>query len=44
MQLDNMTTEALQEHRKQLQAEIQRLDAMQQAKKIQLNSAYGALG
>lgn len=27
-----------------LSAEIQRLDAMQQAKKIQLNSAYGALG
>ena len=42
--LTKMTKEALLEHRSQIEKEIARSHNMQLAKKIQLNSAYGALG
>ena len=41
---ENMTMEDLQELRRQTINEIARCNNMQMAKKIQLNSAYGALG
>lgn len=42
--LTQMTKEELLEHRAQLEKEIARCHNMQIAKKIFLNSAYGALG
>lgn len=42
--ITKMTTEELLEHRSSIEKEIARSHNMQLAKKIQLNSAYGALG
>jgi ribosomal protein L29 len=42
--LTQMTKEELLEHRNSLEKEIARCHNMQLAKKIQLNSVYGALG
>jgi hypothetical protein len=42
--LEQLTMEELQELRRQTINEIARCNNMQMAKKIQLNSAYGALG
>lgn len=44
MNYQQMTTEELREHRRHLSNEVSRLNNMQMARKIQLNSAYGALG
>ena len=42
--LTQLTDKELRELRMRTETEISRLDNMQMAKKIQLNSAYGALG
>lgn len=42
--LEKLPPDTPSNERDKLKAEIQRLDAMQQAKKVGLNSAYGALG
>lgn len=43
MNLENMTMEELQALRRQKEVEVSRYHNLQHAKKIQLNSAYGAL-
>ena len=44
MNLQELTTEELQQHRTQAINEISKYNNIQMAKKIQLNSAYGAVG
>jgi|SaaInlStandDraft_6_1057023.scaffolds.fasta_scaffold97712_3 hypothetical protein len=44
MNLQELTTEELQQHRTQAINEISKYSNIQMAKKIQLNSAYGAVG
>ena len=44
MNYDQMSLEELKKERKRLSNEVSRLNNMQMARKIQLNSAYGALG
>lgn len=39
-----LTDKELQEYRRQLEKDIARYDNLQLAKKLSLNSAYGALG
>ena len=42
--IKNLTTEVLLEHRRQELKNISRYNNLQLAKKVTLNSAYGALG
>lgn len=42
--LSTLTDKELQEYRGQLERDIARYDNLQLAKKVSLNSAYGALG
>jgi hypothetical protein len=42
--LTQLTTEDLRAYRMQVEAQISKYSNLQLAKKVQLNSAYGALG
>lgn len=42
--ITKMSDKELQEHRRQLEQEVAKYSTLQLAKKVCLNSAYGALG